>query len=120
MLRLFSLLRARSRGGLADWRAGSAVLAAGIGISLACGCTAQAAILNLQCTNPASGTTWAIVIDLERHLVGSIPAEITDARISWHDPSQGYFELDRASGRLEFRNASSTGGYFLHYRCRPE
>jgi hypothetical protein len=74
--------------------------------------------LRLRCTNPASGTSWAIVVDLVRGRVGSLPATITDKWISWHDPRQGYFDLERATGRLQFRNASSTGGYFLFYACR--
>jgi hypothetical protein len=81
---------------------------------------AGAALLRLRCTNPASGANWSIIVDLDRGQVDSLPATITDQSISWHDPKQGFFDLDRATGKLEMRNASSTGGYFLHYTCRPE
>jgi hypothetical protein len=75
-------------------------------------------LLRLRCINPASGASWTIVIDLDRDRVGSLPAKITDAWISWHDPQRGFFDLDRATLGLRFRNASSTGGYFLHYACQ--
>jgi hypothetical protein len=81
---------------------------------------ADAALLRLHCTNPASGATWPVVVDLDRGQVDSLPATITTQSISWHDPKQGFFDLDRATGTLEFRNASSTGGYFLHYICQPD
>jgi hypothetical protein len=81
---------------------------------------AAAALLRLRCTNPASGASWPVVVDLDRSRVDSLQATITEQSISWHDPKQGFFDLDRATGRLEFRNASSTGGYFLHYTCRLE
>ncbi len=76
--------------------------------------------LHLRCTNPVSGTSWRIVVDLDHSRVDSLAATITDQRITWHDPKHGYFDFDRATGQLQFRNASSTGGYFLHYTCRPE
>jgi hypothetical protein len=81
---------------------------------------AAAALLRLRCTNPASGANWAVVVDLDRSRVDTLPATITEQSISWHDPKQGFFDLERTTGQLEFRNASSTGGYFLHYICRPE
>ena len=77
-----------------------------------------AGILHLRCTNPASGTSWPITVDLDHSRVDSLAATITDEWINWHDPKQGVFELERATGRLQFRNASSTGGYFLYYTCR--
>ena len=76
--------------------------------------------LHMRCTNAASGTSWPVVIDLDHGRVDSEAATITDKWISWHDPKQGFFDLDRATGRLQFRNASSTGGYFLYYSCRKE
>ncbi|MGH7065329.1 MAG: hypothetical protein ACREET_14745 [Stellaceae bacterium] len=84
------------------------------------GRAAAARLLHLRCTNPASGTSWPVVVDLDRGRVGSSAATITEAWISWHDPKQGFFDLERATGKLQLRNASSTGGYFLHYTCRPE
>lgn len=96
-------------------------IAAGGLLALVAGATAQAAaVLHLRCTNPVSGTNWPIAVDLDQKRVDSFAAEISDRSITWHDPGQGYFDLDRATGTLELRNASSTGGYFLHYVCRPE
>ena len=90
---------------------------------LAAGGTAAAdagSRLNLRCTNPASGASWPVVVDLGQRLVNSQPATIGDASISWRDPKGGIYELERSTGQLRFRNASSTGGYFLFYACRPE
>ena len=84
------------------------------------GWAADAGTLRLRCTNEASGANWQIVIDLDHSQVDSMPATITERQISWPDPKQGFFDLERATGKLQFRNASSTGGYFLHYICRPE
>jgi hypothetical protein len=81
---------------------------------------AETGSLHLSCTNPASGASWPVVVDLDHARVDSLPATISHNRISWHDPNQGYFDLDRVTGQLQFRNASSTGGYFLHYTCRTE
>ena len=53
--------------------------------------------------------------------VDSYPAHIDDAKISWHDPTDGgNYTLDRKSGDLTVIVASSTGGYFLHDRCSLE
>jgi hypothetical protein len=79
-----------------------------------------AATQHLRCTNPASGTSWSIVVDLDRGRVGPLAATVGDRWISWHDPDRGFFDLERATGRLRLRNASSTGGYFLYYACRLE
>jgi hypothetical protein len=109
-----SVARARHRDGVSRW-----VIAAVL-FSLTYVGPAAGALLRLRCTNPASGANWPIIVDLDRGQVDSLPATITDQSISWHDPKQGFFDLDRATGKLEMRNASSTGGYFLHYTCRPE
>jgi hypothetical protein len=99
----------------------AALLAAFGGMMLATGgWAAETGTLHLRCTNAASGASWPIVVDLDHARVDSIPATITDKQISWPDPKQGFFDLERASGKLQFRNASSTGGYFLYYTCRPE
>ena len=96
-------------------------LALGCGIAAtSTGWAAESGILHLRCTNAASGASWSILVDLDRKLVDSAPATIDDKWISWPDPKQGAFTLDRASGRLRFRNASSTGGYYLYYACKPE
>jgi hypothetical protein len=96
--------------------AAGALLLASTGDGLA----AAARFLHLRCTNPASGASWPIVVDLDHGRVDSLSATITDKLISWHDPKQGFFDLERTTGKLQFRNASSTGGYFLHYTCRQE
>ena len=73
----------------------------------------------ITCTNPASGTSWQVKIDYERGTADSNPARISDAQISWHDRADGgNYTLDRKSGELTVIVASSTGGYFLHHRCK--
>jgi hypothetical protein len=84
------------------------------------GGAAEGGLLHLRCTNSVSGASWPIVVDVERGLVDSLPATVTDKWISWRDPKQGFFDLERSTGKLQFRNASSTGGYFLYYACRSE
>jgi hypothetical protein len=75
--------------------------------------------VSISCTNPASGATWRIRIDYGRRTVDGNPAEIGAAAISWHDPRDGgNYTLDRRSGDLTVIVASSTGGYFLHDRCK--
>jgi len=75
----------------------------------------------VTCTNPASGARWQIKIDYERRTVDANPARIDEARIAWHDVKDGgNYTLDRKSGELTVVVASSTGGYFLHDRCRLE
>ncbi len=89
-------------------------------VSASDGRAAAAGILHLRCTNPASGASWPVVVDLDRGRVDSLSATITDKWITWHDPKQGFFDFERDTGKLQFRNASSTGGYFLYYTCRTE
>ncbi len=108
--------RRRLRGWVVCLSAAGALLLASTGGARA----AVSGSLRLRCTNPASGTSWLVVVDLAHRRVDSLAATITDRRITWHDPKGGYFDLDRATGQLQFRNASSTGGYFLHYTCRPD
>lgn len=80
---------------------------------------ARAKEMVLTCTNPNSGTTWDLKVDLDRHMVDSFPAEISDQWITWQDtPRQGIFEFNRVSGEMTMRGPSSMGGYFLHYHCR--
>jgi len=75
----------------------------------------------ITCTNPASGASWQIRLDYDRATVDSNPARISDAKISWHDATDGgNYTLDRKSGKLTVIVASSTGGYFLYDRCRLE
>jgi len=73
----------------------------------------------ITCTNPASGTTWQVRIDYDRSTADSYPARISQTQVSWHDTSDGgNYTLDRKSGDLTVVVASSTGGYFLHHRCK--
>jgi hypothetical protein len=72
-----------------------------------------------QCTNPKSGATWNVKVDYTRNTADSFPATITNSQITWHDALHGgYYYLDRASGALTFKNATSTGGYTIHNTCR--
>lgn len=84
------------------------------------GRAAETDMLRLRCANLASGANWPVVVDLDRSRVDSFPATITDRWVSWRDPHQGFFDLERATGELQMRNASSTGGYFMYYKCRRE
>jgi hypothetical protein len=106
--------------GLRRIAAGVLLAAAASAVSMAGTEAAESGTLRLRCTNPASGANWPVVIDLDHARVDSLPATITEKWISWPDPKQGFFDLERATGKLQFRNASSTGGYFLNYTCRAE
>ena len=75
----------------------------------------------ITCTNPASGATWQIKIDYDRHTVDANAARIGDGQISWHDAADGgNYTLDRKTGNLTVVLASSTGGSFLYDRCKLE
>ena len=75
----------------------------------------------ITCTNAASGVSWQIRIDYDKSTVDSNPAQISASEISWHDAHDGAnYTLDRKSGSLKAVVASSTGGYFLFHRCKPE
>jgi hypothetical protein len=72
------------------------------------------------CTNLASGASWQIKINFQASTVDLNPARISSSTISWHDPTDGgNYSLDRSTGDLTVVIASSTGGYFIHDRCRP-
>ena len=74
---------------------------------------------SVTCVNPASGTTWQISIDYDRATVDTNPADVSEGEISWRDAKDGWrYTLDRKTGALTVVVASSTGGYFLHDRCR--
>ncbi len=74
---------------------------------------------SMTCTNPASGHKWQLKIDYDHATADAYPAHIGDAQISWKDASDGgNYTLDRKSGELTAVFASSTGGYFLHHRCK--
>jgi hypothetical protein len=73
----------------------------------------------ITCVNPASGTSWQVKIDYDRSTADSYPARINETQVSWRDTSDGgNYTLDRKSGELTVVVASSTGGYFLHHRCK--
>jgi hypothetical protein len=108
---------ARGRGALA---AALFAVLAGSFVGASGGRAADTGMLHLSCVNLVGGARISIVIDLDRALADSQPAKLSDKWITWHDPQRGYLDLERASGRLDIRNASSTGGYFLHYQCQPE
>ncbi len=81
---------------------------------------AEAPELVLNCTNLASGAGWQIKINLQASTVDSNPARISSTTISWRDGADGgSYSLDRSTGELTVVIASSTGGYFIHDRCRP-
>jgi hypothetical protein len=82
---------------------------------------AQHGAATITCTNPASGANWQIMIDYDQRTVDSNPARINDSEISWRDATDGWnYSLDRKSGNLTVVLASSTGGNFLHDRCKLE
>jgi hypothetical protein len=100
-------------------------LAAGIGVlviglaTLASGAEAQRGETAVTCANISSGTSWQIRIDYGKSTVDSNPARISDAQISWRDPSDGgNYTLDRKSGNLTAIVASSTGGAFFYHHCK--
>ena len=73
----------------------------------------------ITCVNPASGASWRVKIDYERSTADSYPARISERQVSWRDTADGgNYTLDRKSGELTVIVASSTGGYFLHHRCK--
>jgi hypothetical protein len=93
-------------------------LAAGMATSVVAAQHGESAV---TCTNPVSGASWQIRIDFDKGTVDSNPAHIGDAKISWHDATDGgNYTLDRKSGDLTVIIASSTGGFFLYDRCRLE
>lgn len=82
---------------------------------------AQEGTTAIRCANPASGSSWQIVIDYGKATVDAQPAQITRAAISWFDEKDGgNYTLDRKTGNLTAGVASSTGGYFRRARCGLE
>ena len=76
---------------------------------------------SITCTNQSSGATWQVKVDYDHATADSYPARISDTQISWKDASDGgNYTLDRKSGELTVVFASSTGGYFLHHRCKGD
>jgi hypothetical protein len=102
-------------------------LAAGIS-ALAVAATAGAAMgaevprgeAAITCTNTSSGASWQIKVNYDQSTVDAYPASFSDAEIKWKTPGGENYKLDRKSGNLTVVVASSTGGYFLYDRCKPE
>src|SRR3974377_2037948 len=62
-----------------------------------------------------AGVRCEINIDYNQRTVDANPAQISDAKIWWHDAKDGgNYTLDRKSGDLTVIVASSTGGYFFY------
>ncbi len=97
-------------------------LIAAIMLSAAAGgaSAAQPALQQWRCRNAASGASWTVSVDAAANRVDRFAATITQRWASWRDPARGFFDLDLRSGDLQMRNASSTGGYFMHFQCRRE
>ncbi len=92
-----------------------------VALSAASAVQAQHGERAITCTNPASGATWQIRIDYEKSTVDSNPARIGAGEITWRDLKDGWnYTLDRKTGDLTVIIASSTGGNFLHDRCKLE
>jgi hypothetical protein len=100
-------------------RRAALALAAALTAPFAMAGMAIAAETAISCTNPASGATWQIRIDYDKATVDSNPAAVSDTNISWRDAGDGEnYSLDRKSGNLTVTIPSSTGGYFVHDRCK--
>jgi hypothetical protein len=97
---------------------GTALVSVGATAPPSLGAQSPESVFN--CTNLASGAGWQIKINFHASTVDSNPARISSSTISWHDPTDGgNYSLDRSTGDLTVVIASSTGGYFIHDRCRP-
>jgi hypothetical protein len=96
------------------------LLAVSVATPISLATAADGGLLHLRCTNPVGGASWAVAIDLEHNLVDSHPATINAGWIKWKDGKGGTYELERGTGKLQLRAASTTGGYFLHYTCQAE
>jgi hypothetical protein len=97
---------------------GTALLSVGAPAPPSFGAQGVESIFN--CTNLASGAGWQIKVNFQARTVDSNPARISSSTISWRDPTDGgNYSLDRSTGNLTVVVASSTGGYFIHDRCRP-
>jgi hypothetical protein len=99
---------------------GGLSLLAAMAAPAATGLAAETGVLHLRCINPVGGANWSVAVDLDHGLVDSRPATISGEWIKWTDAKGGVYELERATGKLQLRGASTTGGYFLHYTCQSE
>ena len=97
----------------------STACALGLGTAVGASCAhAETGATSITCTNPASGATWQIRIDYDRHTVDSTPAVIDDSTVAWQENNGWKYSLDRRSGKLTVVLASSTGGNFLYDQCK--
>ena len=80
--------------------------------------TAVARPILFVCRNPVSGASWNITVDFDKHVADGNTARISDSEISWKDSGGTHYTLNRKSGELTEVTPSSTGGYFLHDRCK--
>jgi hypothetical protein len=80
--------------------------------------SAEAREAKIVCVNNSSGASWNIDVDFDRHTVDANAAKFSDAEISWKDAANNNYTLDRKSGALTQASPSSTGGYFIHDRCK--
>ena len=87
-------------------------------VLLALPVAADARQTSFVCVNPVSGARWNIHVDFDQHTVDANAARISDAEISWKDSGGANYTLNRKSGELTQVTPSSTGGYFLHDRCK--
>ena len=78
----------------------------------------QARESSVPCVNPVSGASWNIHVDFDKHTVDANAAKFSDTEISWKDTGGDNYTLNRKSGELTQVTPSSTGGYFLHDRCK--
>jgi hypothetical protein len=99
---------------------GGLLLLAIMAIPMTDGSAAESGVLHLRCTNPVGGANWLVAVDLDHGVVDMRPATISGGWIKWTDAKGGIYEFERATGKLQLRAASTTGGYFLHYACQPE
>ena len=79
---------------------------------------AEARESRIVCVNSYSGASWAINVDFDKHTVDANAAKFSDAEVSWKDSGGDNYTLNRKSGELTQVTPSSTGGYFLHDRCK--
>jgi hypothetical protein len=111
--------RLRRRPASARLRAATVAAFALAAVGRAPAAEAQHGQTTIVCENSASGTSWQINVDFDRRTVDGYPATIDNTTIAWRDPGdQGNYTLDRKSGNLRVAVPSSTGGYFLHDRCK--
>jgi hypothetical protein len=72
-----------------------------------------------QCAYGDSKKGSILKVDYAAGTVNGYPAEFTAKQITWHDTEDGgYYALDRTSGELVMRHASSVGGYLTWQTCR--